>query len=78
MVKHKCYAVGVQLGVPHHKLKGFEKTNDPMAESIDYWLNGNVEDVPISWNSVAEALCSKHVDERGLAMRISKKFCRHG
>ena len=78
-VKHKLYQIGVQLGVPRHKLKEFEKEADPMAASLDYWLKGNViEGVPISWKSVVNALCSGHVDERGLSNRISKKFCQQG
>ena len=45
-----------------------------MAEAVDYWLNGNVEGVPVSWRSVVEAL--KSSGETGLAKRIEKKYCQ--
>ena len=74
-VAHKWFKIGVQLGVPLHKLKEFEKEADPLSAVIDYWLNGNVEGVLISWKSIVAALESSHVDETGLAHRISKKYC---
>ena len=76
-VAHKWFKIGVQLGVPHGKLKGFEKEADPLAAVIDYWLNDNVEDaeVPVSWKSVVAALESSYVGETGLANKISRRYC---
>ena len=48
---------------------------DPLAAVVDYWLRGNVEGVTISWKSVAEAMESSHVGERGLAKRIRMAHC---
>ena len=78
-VAHKWFKIGVQLGIPRHILKEFEKETDPLSAVIDYWLNGNVEDleVPVSWRSVVAALESRHVMETGLANRISRKYCQH-
>ena len=75
-VAHRWFKIGVQLGVPHHKLKEFEKEVDPLSAVIDYWLNGNAERVPVSWRSVAAALESSYVGETGLATRISRKYCQ--
>ena len=74
-VAHKCFKIGVQLGIPRHILKEFEKEDDPLSAVIDYWLNGNVEGVPVSWRSIVAALESSHVWETGLANKVSKKYC---
>ena len=74
-VAHKLFKIGVQLGIPHSKLKEFEKEDDPLSAMINYWLNNNVERVPVSWNSVAAALKSKHVGEARLADKIINKYC---
>ena len=73
-VKHKWKCIGVQLGIPHHKIKEFETEHEPFMASIDYWLRGNVEDVPVTWQSIVAALKSTLVGEPGLAKRISKKY----
>ena len=73
-VTHKSFKIGVLLGIPVCKLKEFKKEDDPLAEAVDYWLNGNVEGVPVSWRSVVEAL--KSSGETGLAKRIEKKYCQ--
>ena len=74
-VAHKWFKIGVQLGIPRHILKEFEKEVDPLSAVIDYWLNGNVEGVPVSWRSIVAALESSHVGEAGLAKEVSKKYC---
>ena len=75
-VSHKCFKIGVQLGIPRHILKEFEKEIDPLSAVIDYWLNGNIEGVPVSWRYVVAALESSHVGEIGRANRISTKYCQ--
>ena len=75
-VDHKILKIGVQLGVPKHKLKSFEKEDSQLAAVVDYWLSGNALDVPICWGSVVKALKSDDVGEIGLADKISKKYCR--
>ena len=72
-VAYKWSEIGVQLGIPRYKLMEFKKEDDPLAAAVDYWLNGNVEGVPVSWRSVVAAL--KFSGETGLAKRISEKFC---
>ena len=74
-VKHKQYEIGIQLGIPRHNLEEFKKERDALSASIDYWLKENVEEVPVTWQSIVNALTSPHVDERGLAQRIAKKYC---
>lgn len=75
-VKHKQSKIGIQLGIPLHKLEEFERERDPLSASIDYWLKGNVEGVPVTWQSIVDALSSPHVDEKGLAQDIARKYCR--
>ena len=78
-VKHKWWVIGMKLHICYHKLKEFEeKEVDPLAAVINYWLNGNVKDVPITWRSVATALESILVDESGLAQTIRDKYCPEG
>ena len=74
-VAHKWFKIGIQLGIPHHKLKEFESERDPFSAAVNYWLNGNGEGVPVSWRSIVAALESSYVDETGLAHRISEKYC---
>ena len=74
VVKYRWYEICIQLGIPHHKLKEFEKEDDSFAAAINYWLCGNVDDVPCNWGSVVQALKSPHVGETGLAKRIKGKY----
>ena len=74
-VAHKWFKIGVQLSISRGKLKEFENEADPLSAVIDYWMNGNVEEVPVSWRSVVAALESSHVGETGLANSISRKYC---
>ena len=75
-VKNKRYLIGIQLGIPHHKLKEFDNELDPLAAGVNYWLNGNAEStIPISWTSIVAALKTNSVGESGLAKNIGKKYC---
>lgn len=72
----KWFKIGIQLGIPHHKLKEFEeKERDPLSAVIEYWLAGNVPDSCISWKSIAAALEVNCVGEPGLAEHIYQKYC---
>ena len=75
VLKYKWRQIGAQLGIPHYKLEEFAKKDDSLATLVDYWLCGNVEGVPPSWQSIVKALESSHVGERGLARRIGNKYC---
>ncbi len=56
-VPDKLSKIGVQLGIPTHKLDEFKKEDDTLLKTIDYWLRGNVKDVvPVTWKSIVEAL----------------------
>ena len=74
---YKWFKIGIQLGVPRHKLMEFRKEEDSLSAVIDYCLRGNVEGVPLSWISVVKALQSFHVGETGLAKRIKNKYCQN-
>lgn len=78
-VEHKAYRIGLQLGVPHCKMIVYKQQqgDDALSTAIDYWLRGNAPDVPITWNSIVEALKSHHVGEAGLAEAIATKYCCH-
>ena len=78
-VSLKWFRIGIQLGIPHYKLKEFEEERDPLSAIIEYWLNGNVLEsaaVPISWKSIVAALKADSVGEPGLAEQIYKKYCQ--
>ena len=75
-VKYKWRDIGLKLHVPYHKLKDFDKGSNPLVEVINYWLNGNVKDVPVTWRSLVTVLESSSVDERGLAKTVMNKYCR--
>jgi hypothetical protein len=78
VIKYKWFEFGVQLGIPYNKLKEFETERDPLSAVIDYWLRGNVEPVPTTWEPITKALESSHVGETGLARRIRIKHCEEG
>ena len=73
-VKYKWFSIGIQLGVPYHKLKEFEKEAHPLVETVDYFLKGNVEGVPLSWDSIVTALKSDHVGEPALAKHLQNVY----
>ena len=74
-MKYKWSNVGLKLRVPYHKLKEFEGTKNPFVEVINYWLKGNVKDVPVTWRFIVTVLESSSLDERGLAKTIMEKYC---
>ena len=76
VIKHLWFEFGVQMGIPRSKLEEFREVKDPLSAVVDYWLRGNVEGVPISWESVVKALNSSHVGETGLAKRIRISHCK--
>ena len=76
IVKYKWREIGLKLHIPYHKLKEFQEEKDRFVEVINYWLNGNVEDVPVTWRSIVTVLESSSVDERGLAKTIMDKYCQ--
>ena len=71
---HKWRKICIQLGIPNSQLLQFEKDDDPIIASLDYWLNGNT-DVPITWRSMVAALESASVGEHGLAKVLREKYC---
>ena len=75
-IAHKRFKIGIQLGIPRNKLEELEGEQDPLSAIVNYWLRGNVKDVPLSWRSIVKALTSKHVGEMGLANVIDKKYCQ--
>jgi len=75
-IKCKAFEFGVMLGIPVYKLMEFKKEDDPLALSLDYWLKGMVEEVSVSWRSVVEALESDYVEEKVLAEKIKKTYCK--
>lgn len=62
------------MGVPDHKLKEFLSKDDPLVCIVDYWLKGNVEEVPISWPSIEKVL--RDMNENKLASRIRDAYCK--
>lgn len=77
-VKHKWHKIGIQIGIPHHKLEEIEQeSNDKLAAVIDFWLEGNVEekDCPLCWMTIVKALLSSHVDESALAKEVHRTYC---
>ena len=77
-VKYKWFSIGIQLGIPPHKLKEFEKGADPLVETVDYFLKGNVEGVALSWDSIVTALRSDHVGEPALAKHLQNVYTQQG
>ena len=75
-VKYKWRDIGLKLHVPYHKLKELEEEKNPFPTIIYYWLNGNIEDLPVTWRSIVAVLESSSVDERGLAKTIMDKYCQ--
>ena len=71
----KIHQIGIQLGVPHSKMEMFKKGEDVLSTVVNFWLNGNVPDVPVCWESIVAALESTHVGEIGLAMALRAKYC---
>ena len=74
-MKYKWRAIGLKLHVPFHKLKEFEEEKNPFVQVINYWLDGYVKDVPVTWRSIVVILESSSVDERSLAKTIMAKYC---
>lgn len=74
-MNYKWFEIGILLGIPRSKLMGFKKEDDPLAAVVDYWLR-NMENP--SWESLASAVGSNHVNEIGFAKRIREKYCQQG
>lgn len=76
-VKHKWNSIGVQLKIPYYKLREFESQRDSLTEVVNYWMCGNVEDVPVNWESLVAVLKTPQVGERGLAKEIQEKYSEY-
>ena len=75
-VSHEARKIGIQLGIPNHKIRQFEKdNNNSFSDIMDYWLKGNTE-VPTTWKSIVNALASPYVGEIGLARLLRKKYMK--
>ncbi len=73
----KWRKIGIQIGIPKHKLDEFADKDDPLLEVLDYWKKGNVVDGPkFCWESVVDVLKTPSVDENGLAGTIHNKYCK--
>ena len=70
-IQYKWFDVGIHLGIPHHKLKEFEKEDNSFAAAIDYWLKGNIQNVQVSWEYLVASL--KSLGEFSLAETIIMK-----
>ena len=56
-------------------MQEFKSEGDVLSAAIDYWLTGNIPDVPISWKYLVETLESDYVGEIGCAQKIMRKYC---
>lgn len=79
-VQTKWCEIGVQFGIEYYRLKAIKQESSGselhmLSEVIDMWLRGNTQ-VPVSWESVVEALKSPPVGEKGLADQLHKKYCQ--
>lgn len=75
-VQHKAFEIGIQLGISRSKMLQFKQEGDLLSAAVDYWLCGNIKEVPIAWRSVVEALLSNYVGEAARADAICAKYCR--
>ena len=75
-VQGKLSEIGIQLGIPHHKMKEIEKMTDPLAATVNHWLAGNTP-FPVSWETLAAVLKSPHVGAPGVATNILTKYCQN-
>lgn len=76
-VRGKWYDIGVQLDLSVAKLHEIEIDYHFMhrrfAEVINFWLKGNTL-IPVTWESLIDALESPPVNERGLAKKLREKM----
>ena len=49
-----------------------------MSDVIDYWLDGQIDGASLTWEYLIKVLRTSHVGEKGLANRISEKYCKAG
>ena len=73
-VKSKAYTIGIRLGIPREQMVKFKQEGDVLSSAVDYWLCGNVKDVPVTWAFLAEALDSDYVGASGCAKKIREKY----
>ena len=79
-VRGKWYDIGVQLDLSDTKLHEIEADYHFMhrrfSEVINFWLKGNTL-IPVTWESLIDALESPPVNERGLAKELREKLGLH-
>ena len=73
-IKSEWFDFGLNLGVPHSKLKEFVKEENPLSEVIGYWHRGNIENKPVTWGSILDTL--KETEQVALANEIEAKYCQ--
>ena len=73
---YKAEKIAIELGIPFCKIEMFKKDGDFFATTMDFWLKGNIVNVPITWEYLVTSLESDYVSEIGLAVDIKKKYCQ--
>ena len=73
-VRRKWWDIGLGLSIPYDKMREFEVQSDPFEAVIEFWINGNVSETPVTWRSLAAALDAS--SEKNLAEMIKLKYCQ--
>ena len=72
------FNIGLQLGIPYHKLEGFKQMclnpSELMREMLAHWFKTAIDPRP-SWEAVVAALRSPSVDCQHLAEQLESKYC---
>ena len=53
-------------------MASFKKEDEPLREIIDYWLKGNINDKPVTWQTIITTL--RDIEEPKLADKIKAKY----
>ena len=76
-VRHKALKIGLQLGLPYHKIRELRDSEEPLKWIINCWLEGWIEfGPPCNWQSLVDVLRSSHVGEYALARKIHKEYIK--
>ena len=72
------FNIGLQLGIPYHKLECFKQMyqnpSELMCEMLARWFKTAIDPCP-SWEAVVAALRSPSVDAQHLAEQLESKYC---
>lgn len=73
-IKYKWFRLGLHIGIPYDRLKGFREEENPLLALFNYRLKAKTSF--LTWSDIVAALMSKDIGEIQLSKEICRRYCQ--